>query len=225
MACQVFMNEIINTKAQRLHPVAWNRLWSLPIPFKIIVFLWKICTNCLSVRSLLHRQISKVASYCPLCCTEKENLEHLFFLCPFARVIWFGFDLSIRTNELALHKAKDWIQEWLLKHELTHSNAFQFYEQFFYILWNIWKHRNIVIFQDQVPNSQGVLCQVKCQMRQISKAIQEHASKQDILDHQQSISSLQDISTCSVPLYDNDWTLFLAIKKNRSVPQIGRAHV
>ena len=51
--------------------------------------------------------------------------------------------------------------------------------------------------------------------------MQEHASKQDILDHQQSIASLQDISTCSVPLYDNGWTLFLAIKKNRSVPWYG----
>ena len=45
----------------------------------------------------------------------------------FAWVIWFGSDLSIGTNELSLHKAKDWIQEWLLKQELTHSNAFWFY--------------------------------------------------------------------------------------------------
>ena len=27
----------------------WNRLWSLALPFKLVIFLWKLCANCLFV--------------------------------------------------------------------------------------------------------------------------------------------------------------------------------
>ena len=61
-----------------------------------------------------------------MCSIDDENLEHLFFLCLFAMAIWFGTDLSIRIDEMALYSIKDWIQEWLLKPKLTQPEAFWF---------------------------------------------------------------------------------------------------
>ena len=64
-----------------------------------------------------------------MCYKEEETLEHLFLLCPFVRAVWFGIDLSIRTDEFALNDIKDWIQDWLLKSEPTQSEALWFYGQ------------------------------------------------------------------------------------------------
>ena len=58
-------------------------------------------------------------------------------------------------------------------------------------------------------------------MKWTSNAMQEHASKQTILNPQQPITTPQDISTCSAPLYDTGWTFFLAIKKNKNVSWYG----
>ena len=106
-------------------------------PLKL-VFLWKICNNCLPVRAEIHRRIQEIPTSCPMCSIDEESLEYLFFRCHFARAIWFGIDLSIRTDELTLYSVKDSIQKWLLKPELTKPKAFWFYGQFVCTLWCLW---------------------------------------------------------------------------------------
>ena len=92
-----------------------------------------------------------------MCQEEDENLKHLFCLCHFAKAVWFGTDLSIFTNRIALNSIKDWIQDWLSKPELTQPKALWFYGQFVCTLWSLWIHKNKVIFQEQTPNPIGVI--------------------------------------------------------------------
>ncbi|XWS33082.1 hypothetical protein CRYUN_Cryun22dG0048300 [Craigia yunnanensis] len=99
-------------------------------------------------------------------------MEHLFFLCPLARAVWFGTDLSIRTEYFALSCIKDWIYEWLSKPEFSGLNALWFYGQFVSILWSLWKHRNSVIFQNQTPNPCEIIPKKKCLLRWITMAFQ-----------------------------------------------------
>ena len=47
----VIMDEHNHSGAHRLPGKVWNKLWSLKISFKLIVFPWKLCNNCLPVRS------------------------------------------------------------------------------------------------------------------------------------------------------------------------------
>ncbi|XWS57019.1 hypothetical protein CRYUN_Cryun09bG0135800 [Craigia yunnanensis] len=169
-----------NSETQSMPPSAWNKLWSLKVPFKLIVFLWKICNNCLPMRIEIHKRFSEITPNCPMCYREGENMEHLFFLCPFTRAVWFGTDLTIRTDRLALSSIKEWIQEWLLKLELTQTDALWFYGQFIYTLWYIWNHRNKVVFQNQVPDPLSVIQQQKHQLRWISKVGQELLRKQSV---------------------------------------------
>lgn len=35
---------------------------------------------------------------CALCPTDREDLEHLFKDCPFAKAVWIGSNLGIRTD-------------------------------------------------------------------------------------------------------------------------------
>ncbi|XWS30075.1 hypothetical protein CRYUN_Cryun24cG0087200 [Craigia yunnanensis] len=74
----------------RWSPKVWKSLWSLKLPLKMIIFLWKICSNSLPVPFVLHRFIPNISPLCPLCPKEDETLEHLFVKCPMARAVWFG---------------------------------------------------------------------------------------------------------------------------------------
>ena len=78
----------------------------------------------------LHKRIQNISAYCLLCLNAEENLEHLFFLCPLARAVWFGIDLSIRIDSFAINNIKNWIYDWLSKPELLGLDALWFYGQF-----------------------------------------------------------------------------------------------
>ncbi|XVF66356.1 hypothetical protein PTKIN_Ptkin10aG0029100 [Pterospermum kingtungense] len=97
----------------------WRTLWSLKIPTKIIIFLWKICNDCLPTKAKLHSLIDTFTPICPMCEQENETTEHLFLLCPFARAVWFGSDLTIRMDLMEVTSLKDWIKSWLEKPLLT----------------------------------------------------------------------------------------------------------
>ena len=43
------------------------------------------------------------------CQEDRETLEHLFLKCHFARVVWLGNEITIRTDTLPYHTISDWI--------------------------------------------------------------------------------------------------------------------
>ena len=54
---QVLTNDHTVEETRRMPTGVWNRLWSLKLPFKLIVFLWKICNNCVPARTEIHRRV------------------------------------------------------------------------------------------------------------------------------------------------------------------------
>ena len=105
-----------------------------------------------------------------MCKMDDESLEHLFILCPFARAVWFGINLSIRTDAFSQTNIKEWIQGWLNMKELTHLKALWFYEQLVCTLWSIWIEKNRGIFKSHCPSPIGVIKHKKNQVWWISKA-------------------------------------------------------
>ena len=54
-------------------------------------FQFKILNN-ITCTNILLKKLGKVDSdVCSFCCHSREELEHLFYLCPFSQVFWIGF--------------------------------------------------------------------------------------------------------------------------------------
>ena len=67
------------------HP--FNHIWKDKIPHRIKIFMW-LCEN----EAILTKDnmIKRKWNGDPSCyfCSASENMDHLFFLCPVAKVVW-----------------------------------------------------------------------------------------------------------------------------------------
>lgn len=81
-----------------INPAVWKLIWSTKAMPKVLHFLWKACSNCLPTMANLF--VKKVANspLCPICHEFPESIEHVFFLCPWVRGVWFGIPLNYKVN-------------------------------------------------------------------------------------------------------------------------------
>lgn len=84
-------------------------------------------------------------STCRRCCTSEETMTHLFFECDYAQAVWRA--LGIPNPRLYdpsvgfLDKIKD------LFFFNTSNQVTSFSQLPFWILWRLWKNRNLLVFQ------------------------------------------------------------------------------
>ena len=94
---------------------------------------------------------------CLMCDSEVESTSHLFLQCNFARVVWHGSALAIRTTELNTFSVKQWIWNYIKTNSITGSMKMELPQAMFTLLWSIWNHRNMVLHKGKVPNPMEVV--------------------------------------------------------------------
>ena len=62
-------------------------IWKAKIPSKIHIFLWQLFQYAVLTRDVMSRRNWTGNPRCSFC-SEKKMSQHLFFLCPLARVVW-----------------------------------------------------------------------------------------------------------------------------------------
>lgn len=76
----------------------WGRVWSLKLPPKFQLLIWKVIHRIIAVKVALIRRGIEVSSECAHCGQEREPIERLFFKCDFAkrvrRASHLGFDFD-----------------------------------------------------------------------------------------------------------------------------------
>ena len=82
-------------------------------------------------------------SFCVFCSTDsEEDLDHLFFTCPFAVACWnklgFTWDMARTLSDRLLH-------------ELHRMGLSFFMEIFEFAAWELWNLRNSKIFDNGTP--------------------------------------------------------------------------
>lgn len=73
----------------RDHRPMWNKIWSLNMPLKVRMFIWRACSNCVPTRDNLHRR--RIDPQCQICHHRAETVSHILWECPFARNVWAMF--------------------------------------------------------------------------------------------------------------------------------------
>ena len=113
---------------------AWKRFWKLPLPPKVLDFVWRLCSNFLPLRVRLHKKGVVLDTYCGLWDMEVEDASHLFFNCSFARSCWAAarLDFSVASGEV-FHTS-------ILSLLILQDNLVLC--KFFSVLWALWRQCN-----------------------------------------------------------------------------------
>lgn len=79
----------------------WKRIWSLPAPNKVRMFVWRVQHESLALRTNLIRRGMKLDDVkCLFCGRADEDGGHLFVKCKAVKVIWRGLDLEESRQKL-----------------------------------------------------------------------------------------------------------------------------
>jgi hypothetical protein len=122
--------------------------WKVKVNLKIKIFLWFLRQGVILTKDNMAKRKWKGDSECCFC-NAQETIQHLFFDCPIARLVWgtvcITFDIKKPTS--IRHMFEGWIKGFHCKQKkrvLLGVAA---------VCWAIWLGRNNVVFQRSKPNS------------------------------------------------------------------------
>lgn len=124
------------------HP-AFSWVWKSKCTPRVKFFAWLIVVDRLNTKTMLRRRHMKVQDeeiFCVLCNERaEEDLDDLFFNCPFARRCWEKIGIQWNTHLSMFSR---------LAHTRQQQNVPFFMEAVIIAAWEIWKIRNDKIFKN-----------------------------------------------------------------------------
>lgn len=134
---------------QEPHPACgWNLLWSVKVPPKIKVFLWKLQRKILPTNMFLGNRIQSIPTVCKWCNVHPESIDHIFWQCEVGKWAWnficgwWGMNKQFKYihsfslfNLLACVKSSLLNKQWQLVVAVT--------------CWTIWLARNEAQFSNK----------------------------------------------------------------------------
>ncbi|XP_028790032.1 uncharacterized protein LOC114746021 [Neltuma alba] len=80
----------------------------------------------------------------PSCSYREDSVEHALFLCPWAKLCWFGSPLALKFDESNMVRFDRWFENWTANKSVTDDYNVAL---FACICWQIWKCRCGSIFE------------------------------------------------------------------------------
>lgn len=138
---------------QALGDVNWLKMWNLAVAPKVKNFLWRALRNCLPTLVNLRQKNVEVYPICPICQESPETVDHALVYCKFAQRCWEIINLNVIFND---GQSFQQLMQQLLNHKTSKE-----LEIIGTVLWQIWSHRNNVVWNKKaqtpslVVNSAG----------------------------------------------------------------------
>jgi len=119
-------------------PGEWLKMWSLKIPKRVKVFLWRAVRGVLPTRMRLQDKGVPCTDCCPFCETNYENDWHVFIGREEVKTVWRTADLWDLIAEIVADAASFADCFFSLLCRLTADES----KDMAIILWCIWRRRN-----------------------------------------------------------------------------------
>ncbi|KAL3813976.1 hypothetical protein ACJIZ3_015244 [Penstemon smallii] len=140
-----------SSNSNEVHLNDWKWLWSIKLPNKIKIFLWRACRNLLPTRSnLVKRKIIDVDK-CVICGSDTEDVIHCLLSCQLARQVWALSGLSWRNYNWEGSDVRGWMLSLKSKMDAKDFNLGVL------LCWSIWHARNKLFFEGNVPDAMAII--------------------------------------------------------------------
>ncbi|XP_021867556.1 uncharacterized protein [Spinacia oleracea] len=153
----------------------WNRL---TIP-KHRFILWLTMLDRLKTKERLHKVGITPDDLCPICFTQVEKINHLFFTCEFSKqcrqllMNWLGVHLN-RTTITGLLKG-------VQRHSRGKSKKAIIFTIIARLVYNIGKARNAAVWSAKVPTVQATVACIKAEVKgRVHNLLSKKSSSSDL---------------------------------------------
>nr|XP_017256449.1 PREDICTED: uncharacterized protein LOC108226007 [Daucus carota subsp. sativus] len=134
----------------------WSLIWSLKVPPKIRIFLWKIQWGVLPTKSLLHSRMPDLNPMCVKCGNRVETLNHLLWECEVAKWVWKF--IAIWWNlESKFRRLNSFSLEIIMSFQRSAVSSRVWHTVVAAAVWSIWLARNELVFQSTSPSRSCLL--------------------------------------------------------------------
>lgn len=130
----------------------WKVIWNLQTTPKIWCFMWKSFHSAIATMENLFKKRSAQSPVCPLCNIHEESVEHLFILCPWVKLVWFGSALNLKINQDQISTWADWLIDISRIARGSKSKVNWKLSYIGFTCWQIWKVICNALF-NQVPGN------------------------------------------------------------------------
>lgn len=100
----------------------------------------------------LGKRIKGINQGCRMCNAAIEDVEHIFFHCPVAVMVFFGSPLGCRTEQHRGLSSKQIIAGWLAE-----KGNYDGCKMAGCVMWALWKNRNEEVFNNKDQSIQNII--------------------------------------------------------------------
>lgn len=133
---------------EHLPPATLPLIWKSKVMMKIKVFGWLFLMDRVNTMDLLDRKHCKPPNASIICqsfqSNQRETMEHMFFSFQFSAGCWSSIGFQWNFN-LSFHD--------MILHQRANFGTLCFMEIFLLAAWNIWKHKNNLVFNSIMPST------------------------------------------------------------------------
>ncbi|XP_071926080.1 uncharacterized protein [Coffea arabica] len=134
----------------RKHTV-WKKFWSLNVKMKLKHFRWSCLQNGLDTNEAIYKRFGKGNKICHCCGEETETIEHIFFFCPKAKVVWKL--APVKWEGLVAMQGNLWRWWEAVMQSARKTQGEDRIRLTVNVLWQIWKARNKLTFQSEIVDA------------------------------------------------------------------------
>jgi hypothetical protein len=116
-------------------------IWKIKVPLKIRIFMWFLLKRVILTKDNLKKRNWQGCSKCCFC-DQDETIQHLFFTCPFTKILWRIVHMTFNIPPPA--NVSNLFGNWL--NGVTKKNKGHIRVGVCALLWAIWNVRNNFIF-------------------------------------------------------------------------------
>ena len=135
----------------------WKIIWSMKIPSKVKVFIWKLCVDAIPCFYELWKRKIKNSSDCPVCRRELETIEYMLFLCEWTMGVWCNACSGLRLDRNTMTRFDVWLQKVVERLRGNKEGNELMLTKIILTCWNVWKKGCVVVFLKKQVQVLGVI--------------------------------------------------------------------